>query len=94
MSFAQLYLLLQYAMGFHNEHLYKFSYEVNGDEQIGIPTRSIFSPAFTDSRFTKIEDFLNTENPKMFYTYDFGDNWLHTIKLEKVLTEAPHKLSY
>ena len=40
------------------------------------------------SRYTlksKINSLINTEKQKIFYVYDFGDGWKHTLTLEKVL---------
>ena len=39
---------------------------------------------------TKLKDILN-EHEMCIYTYDFGDNWNHTIKLEKVLKEQTNQ---
>ena len=33
----------------------------------------------------KIADYFSQENEKADYVYDFGDNWEHIIKLEKIL---------
>ena len=33
----------------------------------------------------RISDLLKKEGDKIRYVYDFGDNWRHTLKLEKIL---------
>jgi len=33
----------------------------------------------------KIADYFSVENRSADYPYDFGDNWEHIIKLEKIL---------
>jgi hypothetical protein len=36
--------------------------------------------------------FTKGEGPAFFYTYDFGDDWRHTVKLEKLLVRVPIRL--
>ena len=38
-----------------------------------------------DSRSTYLYDLNLTEGNKFNYCYDFGDNWDHTVLIEKVL---------
>ena len=38
----------------------------------------------TPDELVKIRDVLVPENPTLTYTYDIGDNWVHTIILEQV----------
>ncbi|MCK9421831.1 MAG: plasmid pRiA4b ORF-3 family protein [Bacteroidales bacterium] len=39
------------------------------------------------NRLITIRKVLNIDNPTLSYTYDIGDNWVHTIALEQVLPE-------
>jgi hypothetical protein len=45
-----------------------------------------------NARITKIDEYM-TEGAKFTYTYDFGDNWIHEVVVEKVL-KAGGKCSY
>lgn len=36
----------------------------------------------------KICDLLKREGDTIIYEYDFGDSWIHTLKLEAVLNSA------
>jgi len=61
----------------------------SGDgERIGIPDEGdmIFSDEEVLPGWKRnISSYFSMENPKAGYTYDFGDGWDHTIKLEKIL---------
>jgi len=41
---------------------------------------------FFNEETTKLSEFLNEEFPSLKYDYDFGDNWSHIIKLERLVT--------
>ena len=43
------------------------------------------SPSVLPEWKQKIADWFSKEKPKALYTYDFGDDWQHEVKLEKVL---------
>jgi hypothetical protein len=74
---------LQAVMGWTNSHLHRF--EKDG-KQWGVPEH--FEDDDTDiideSR-TKISDILMTPGDSVHYVYDFGDNWRHSVVLEKLL---------
>ena len=36
-----------------------------------------------------ISDLLKDEKEKIEYEYDFGDGWVHDIKMEKILPDDP-----
>lgn len=91
-SFSTLHLLAQLAMGWGNCHLYQFGYKEYDGIQIGIPDEDYDDGRTIDANDVPIADFLNTENPKILYTYDFGDNWTHEITLEKQLPAVAGQL--
>ena len=46
------------------------------------------------SRFTGFpaggpSEFFSTENKRALYLYDFGDDWNHDVRLEKILPRKP-----
>jgi len=70
-------------MGWTNSHLYFF-----GRIESKIGDIRLWDDGETNpDELIKIRDVLVPENPKLMYTYDMGDNWVHTIKLEQVLPE-------
>lgn len=89
-DFWQLHSTLQDAFGWTNSHLHSFTYtDDNADDPIvfGIP----FEPEFEDEQPLlagwqhKISRYITSETGDLEYTYDFGDNWQHTIVLEEIL---------
>jgi hypothetical protein len=38
-----------------------------------------------DERIAKIEEYLGKIDAAVYYEYDFGDSWMHEIKLIKIL---------
>jgi hypothetical protein len=82
-SFQDFHNVIQSAMGWQNYHLYAF--EVL-NPKTGMNQR--FGNSGTGGSTgtsTKIEDFFSMKNKMAFYQYDFGDDWGHTIILEKIL---------
>lgn len=42
-------------------------------------------PQMLNEKKEKLSDWFKIEKDRVFYTYDFGDNWEHEITLEKIL---------
>lgn len=84
-TFDQLHLIIQEAMGWGNYHLYQFDTE---DAIIDVPHPDDFfihpRKDMLDSRKVRIKTYLSQEKDKVLYTYDFGDNWEHIVTLEKI----------
>lgn len=88
-TFWDLHVAIQDAMGWWDYHLHQFEL-VNPSTgikmEIGIPDEE-----FEDDRDIlpgwkqKIAEWFSMENKLAEYTYDFGDNWEHTVKFEKIL---------
>ena len=64
-------------MGWEDEHMYAF---VIDGEDFG---RS--GEADYDSRFVRLSEVVEEGNTRFRYDYDFGDDWRHTIDIEKTL---------
>jgi len=89
-TFWDLHVAIQDAMGWSDYHLHRFDF-------LHPPLRlrlSIGLPDETDARLEirvlpdweqRILDHFSPGNDTMNYTYDFGDDWEHSVKLEKVL---------
>ena len=88
-TFWDLHVAIQDAMGWLDYHLHQFEM-VNPSTgmkvEIGIPDKeSGWGREILLGWKQKIADYFSIENRSADYTYDFGDNWEHIIKLEKIL---------
>jgi len=93
-TFWDLHVAIQDAMGWLDYHLHEFHLkELNGKKLfIGIPMdEDELLDGFFESHKVlpgwkhKVSKFISITEPNFLYVYDFGDDWHHTIKLEKVL---------
>ena len=85
-SISDFHKILQTAMGWTNSHLHQF-----------IADRQHYEPPTPEDEFWEsfgedyigltLDDFLEEENDKITYEYDFGDGWEHTIKLEQIVSD-------
>ena len=89
-TFWDLHVAIQDAMGWLDYHLHAF-HMVNPrtgfKEEIGTPDEDF---GWDDDKIhagweRKISRYFTSENNKALYTYDFGDDWRHEVKLEKIL---------
>ena len=92
MTFFELHIAIQIAMGWTNSHLFEFSvnkttlclpneegaFDEEGDEE-GFKT--------IDATHATLQQFLNKPNQKFSYLYDFGDCWEHTVEVEKIVAQ-------
>jgi hypothetical protein len=87
MSFATLHQVIQIAMGWGDCHLHEFTV---GGEQIGVPDPDWDNDAsVVDERRVELADAAPQAKKRFRYTYDFGDDWEHTILVEKILPPDP-----
>lgn len=86
-TFWDLHVAIQDAMGWLDYHLHAFEL-VNPftgiKTEIGMPDEE-FGREILPEWKQKIADWFSTENRSADYRYDFGDNWEHIVKLEKIL---------
>ena len=89
-TFWDLHVAIQDSMGWYDCHLHQFTIvkPSTGEKyEIGIPEDDDFSmyegelPGWKQ----KIAKWFSMNNRKADYVYDFGDDWEHTILLEKIL---------
>lgn len=89
-NFLDLHNIIQVSFGWYNAHLYQFS-------PTGYGSRPIIKESYDDD-FFEMEEILEPEDislskifkkekQKFTYIYDFGDDWIHTIILEKILPD-------
>ena len=92
-TLAQLHHILQAAMGWTRSHLHRF--EIGGlhygDLDMLNQDRSEGDAQAFDATEVWLRDFhfVMGEGPTFTYTYDFGDDWRHTVKMEKLLAVKP-----
>ncbi|MCL5674893.1 MAG: plasmid pRiA4b ORF-3 family protein [Candidatus Omnitrophica bacterium] len=91
-SFWDLHIAIQDVMPWKDYHLHEFKIvnpKTSNVVRIGIPdeedlieeTECPLLPGWN----LNILDYFSLNNTKADYLYDFGDNWQHTIILEKIL---------
>jgi hypothetical protein len=83
-TFEQFHEVLQLVMGWDNYHLYSFKY---GPVEIGVPDDEdddIIGPGvtFLPAQGLSLQTLHFEADDVMTYTYDFGDNWVHLLRLE------------
>ena len=83
-TFGELHDLLQTAMGWLDYHLHEF--EVVG-QRYGDPGLLEDPDVLPESR-VRLGDVLGP-SARFRYMYDFGDNWLHELVVEKALEPRP-----
>lgn len=86
-TFDDFHSVIQISFGWGFSHLYQFSPRVYaGNPVITLRDKSMEKPDL-DASITKLKNIFTTEKQTFTYIYDFGDDWIHTITLEKILTE-------
>ncbi len=83
MNLARLDRVFQAAMGWTNSHLHEFAIEAS---LYGVPDPDWPSaaPILKEGAYT-VGQVLGDSVKKFEYTYDLGDNWQHTVTVEKTL---------
>lgn len=85
-----LHEVIQVAFGWTNSHLHQF---IDGRTfyQPGAEVDDFPGPSTVPSEGVRLNSLLRKEKQKIVYEYDFGDSWLHTILLEKILPSDPEQ---
>jgi hypothetical protein len=85
-TFLQLHAVIQRAMGWEDCHMHEFQL-ASPPTAIGTPSADDFfgsdRPMLPEQK-TRLADVL-TDKKKFRYWYDFGDDWWHTVTIEKRL---------
>jgi hypothetical protein len=88
-SFWDLHVAIQDAMGWEDSHLHAFfiiNPKTGVEEEIGNTGDNFPDEGSIELvRRLKLSQYFTSENSKALYEYDFGDDWLHDIVLEKIL---------
>ncbi|WPZ23029.1 plasmid pRiA4b ORF-3 family protein [Sulfitobacter faviae] len=87
----RLHEVIQAAMGWTDTHLYEFRV---GDAGWGMPDPDGFYDGPMDAKKMTLEKLLDqTATRTIQYVYDFGDDWDHSIRIERV-GEATQGVTY
>lgn len=92
-TFAEFHKAIQYAFGWDFAHLYMFSENGYGsDFTIEGSNNWLFDDDDPDAEGDNadqimLREIFKKEKETYTYIYDFGDDWIHKITLEKILKE-------
>ncbi|HZD60825.1 MAG TPA: site-specific integrase [Anaerolineae bacterium] len=89
-NFWDLHVAVQDAMGWLDYHLHKFTIKdpsTGAKADIGISDDELdFGSDVLPEKYQNIAGWFSMSNRVASYTYDFGDNWEHEVRLEEVLS--------
>lgn len=85
--------VLQMVMGWQDYHLHQFA---SGGQAHDPKAENYVMPAGLaegivgiDERRVRLDEVLVGPGDRLFYEYDFGDSWSHTLDLEEVIDRSP-----
>jgi hypothetical protein len=81
-TLAKLHKVLQRVMGWEDAHLHQFVIE---GEYYGVPNQEEEPRRTKDERKYRLNEVIPGEGWQFRYNYDFGDDWQHTLVVEKIL---------
>jgi hypothetical protein len=85
----QVHEIMQAAFGWTNSHLHQFSSGPGryspGTEHYLCPFQVEEGDSGVPEEDVRLDEVLTEPGEKLFYEYDFGDGWQHTIKLEAIV---------
>ena len=88
LTFHELHEVIQNVFGWDDYHMYQFSPSGYGSNPIiGIISKDDFEQPEMDSMKTKLNKVFTKEKQSFIYIYDFGDDWIHKIVLEKLVPD-------
>jgi hypothetical protein len=79
----QLHMLMQASFGWTNSHLFQFSEKGLGDKKhYGVPyEKDDLAQGMIDAKNVLAKTLFKKEGDVFIYVYDFGDHWVHSVKL-------------
>ncbi|MFC9693287.1 plasmid pRiA4b ORF-3 family protein [Kribbella sp. NPDC056951] len=85
----EVHHIIQAAFGWTDSHLHEFaagpSYYSRKSEHYLCPFQVEEGAAGVPEDEVRLDEVLARRGSKLFYLYDFGDDWMHVIKIEAVL---------
>lgn len=82
--------VLQVTMGWTNSHLHKF-HQGRANDFAGFLTEWEIGEGEqgVEEATVRLDQVLTAVGDKLYYDYDFGDNWDHTVVVESLLDDPP-----
>ena len=86
-----LHIVIQASFDWEDYHLHSFIPELNGTKDRRLPpfpndgTDEFCDETLPEERLVRLDQLVRKEGDRLFYEYDFGDSWAHTITVEMVL---------
>lgn len=84
-SLGRLHYVIQTVMGWDDSHMHEFLSKNARFRNTDIDP-DLDEEIFDEKQYA-VADLVKRARQKFYYEYDFGDDWLHEIVLEKVLKE-------
>jgi len=88
LTLNQLHHVIQVAMGWYDAHLHEFSID---DVAYGTPGLD-YAEAMQNDNKVRLTQVIGNNTKRFRYTYDFGDDWVHVIDIEKMLPYEPNRV--
>lgn len=89
----EVHAVLQTAFGWTDSHLYRFAVGSSPyDRQAAVylcPSDVDRGADGIDAREVRLDELLTEPGDTLRYLYDFGDDWLHVLKVEHVMGRFP-----
>ncbi len=91
LTLTQVHTVLQAAFGWFDYHLHSFVPEIDGVKDHRVrPFPNDGTHEFCDERLpgegdVRLDQVVSAVGDRLFYEYDFGDSWGHTLQVEQVL---------
>jgi hypothetical protein len=86
---GDLHAVIQAAFGWENSHLHEFEFKkrrfVSTEIGNGFSGFGDFQDQVEDEDDVTVGELLARKGAKLQYTYDFGDNWRHTVVREELV---------
>lgn len=80
-TLPKLHTLIQRVMGWQDYHMHGFRV---GQTNYGQPDGDLIGYVLSENRI-KLAQVASAEKCKFKYEYDYGDDWIHTVLVEKIL---------
>ena len=91
----RLHDVLQAAMGWTDSHLHEFVSGASATDRLAEHYRPVDSIDDgldgIDETSVRLDELLVDPGDRLFYVYDFGDDWTHTLRLEAVTPREPEQ---
>ncbi len=95
LTLARLHDIVQTAMGWTDSHLHEFASGDSPTDRLAEhyrPQASLDDDVLgVDEASVRLDEVLAEPGDRLFYSYDLGDDWSHTLRLEAVSPREPEQ---